>query len=158
MDADEQVPRHFIVVEQEGDDFLMHLECPFGNSTYVSNYPTVSDTWFDDDFGVDTSAWPPPWTGFIERLGQIEDGYCSYDWQGIRPLLRMKHYGCVIEMQPVASGFCRIESEIEQVGLDELIDTVLFQEGRYPVIWWEEGWGENFSCGLELESYVPQKR
>lgn len=140
-DKFDQQPRHLLTVESDGDDVILSLECPFGNSVYASTYPTIEETWLPTGDG----GWPA-------RLGQHTEGYCSMSpWT--RPLYVYKVRGAVLHMQHVASGSCLLEHEAEQVGIEELMEDneVYLQDGVYPVVFWSDGWGEEYSCGIEVE-------
>lgn len=146
-----QQPRHLVVVEFEGDDVTTSLICPFGNSYHASLFPTLThDPWsYNDDPLV---PGIPREHGWPQIIGQLEDGYCTMD-HPVRPLFHFARHGAVLEVCHVASGQCRVEYEAEQIGLDDLLDDnlILYTEGVYPVIFWEDGWGEDYASGLQIE-------
>lgn len=142
----DQQPRHLLTVESEGEDVLLSLDCPFGNSVYASSYPTIEETWKSGP-GFSDGGWPA-------RLGQHTEGYCSMPpW--IRPLYVFTVRGAVLHMQHVAAGQCTLEYEAEQVGIDELMEDneAYLQDGVYPVVFWSDGWGEEYTCGIEVEHF-----
>jgi hypothetical protein len=155
----DQQPRHTVLVEWDGDDVLMTLECPFGTSTYASAYPTIEDIWAGSRRGRGisfTEAAPSDTfrsaSGWPARLGQHTEGYCSMDLY-VRALYVFECRGAVIHMQHIASSQCVVEYEAEQVGLEDLLEenTAFLQPGRYPIVFWSDGWGESYSCGIEVE-------
>lgn len=158
-DAHEQQPRHLVRVP-ESDDEGLELICPFGGSVYASTYPTVHDLIvfrnperplaFGDGDIFDEPTWPC-------ELGTLHEGYCSMP-AFTHHVFRFPCRGAVLEVQPVASGGCVVEYEAGQIGLEELLDEgniSYYIPGLYEVKFWTDGWGENFTCGLELVARVP---